>query len=71
MHTPDYGKTTVEEMVEHNVEASHVLRSYHIDVTASRHLSLDQVAQSVTTPTDEMLAVMESRVRRTAKKCCK
>jgi hypothetical protein len=68
MHTPDYGRNTVEEMTGHQAEASHALRSYHVDVTASHNLPMYEVANTVTVPTDEMLAVMEYRMRHAAQK---
>lgn len=68
MHAPDYGKNTVEKIVEHQQEASHALRHFNVDVTASHNLTIDEVAQAVTTPTDEMLAVMEYRMRHAAQK---
>ncbi len=66
MHTPDYGRQTIQKIVGNNEEASHVLRHYHVDVTASRNLPMYEVAHTVTAPTDEMLAVMEYRVRHAA-----
>ncbi len=68
MHAPDYTHTTVGEIVGDNIELSHALRSHHVDVTASRKLTLAEVAQTVTTPSDELLAVMEYRLRRAARK---
>jgi hypothetical protein len=55
-------------MTGHQAEASHALRSYHVDVTASHNLPMYEVANTVTVPTDEMLAVMEYRMRHAAQK---
>jgi hypothetical protein len=68
MHAPDYTHTTVGEIVGENIEISHALRSHHVDVAVSRKLTMAEVAQAVSTPTDELLAVMEYRLRRAARK---
>ncbi len=63
-----YGSNTINEVIRDIPEAGRVLRTN--DVVAARtsnHISLSQAAESVSTTTDEMLAVMEYRVRRTAR----
>jgi iron-sulfur cluster repair protein YtfE (RIC family) len=67
MHTKDQGQTTVHELIEHMPEASHVLRSYNVDVTASQELTLAEVARSVSTSLDDIMAVVEYRMRQAAK----
>jgi len=62
----DYGQNTVNDMNEHITEASHVFRSHDIETARSNHMSLNQAAQSVSVPADELLAVMEYRMRRAA-----
>lgn len=66
MYSQNYEQNTVHDIVEHVPEASHVLRSYHVDVTASQDMTMEEVARTVTAQTDEMLAVMEYRARRAA-----
>ncbi len=68
MHAPNYGQTTVENVIHDHPEAADVLRNYHVDVTVSRMLPVAQIAPTVSASTDEMLAVMEYRLRRAARK---
>lgn len=62
----DYGQNTINEMNDHVSEASHVLRANSVETKPGTHLSLNEAANSVSVPTDEMLAVMEYRLRHAA-----
>lgn len=65
--TENFGQNSVDHVVEEIPEASHVLRSYNVDVTASHGLPVSEVAKTVSASTDDMLAVMEYRLRRAAR----
>jgi iron-sulfur cluster repair protein YtfE (RIC family) len=62
----NYAQNTVNEFNGHIKDAGHVFRNYDIETASSNHLSLREAAQSVSTPTDEVLAVMEYRMRHAA-----
>lgn len=65
MYTHHYEQATVEEIIEHIPESSNVLRSRDLGISTCR-VPLEQAAQAVSASTDEMLAVMEYRIRRAA-----
>ncbi|NJN68159.1 MAG: hypothetical protein HC884_16320 [Chloroflexaceae bacterium] len=65
MHTQHHEQATVEEIVEHIPASSEVLRSHDVDIS-TRRVPLEHAAQAVSASTDEMLAVMEYRIRRAA-----
>jgi len=63
-----YETNTVNEIIRDIPEAGRVLRTNDVvAASTSNHISLAQAAESVSTTTDEMLAVMEYRVRRAAR----
>jgi len=64
MCTLNYRENTVTDVIDKIPEASYVLRSYDVGVGKSNRLLLSEAAQAVSSTTDEMLAVMEYRLRR-------
>jgi len=64
----NYEQNTLNQIVEHIPEAGRVLSSYDVVSTSNDRLSMSEAARSVSTTTDEMLAVMEYRVRRAAQR---
>lgn len=67
MHTAHCEEHTVNEILNEIPEAGHVLRDYHFIDTKNHRLSIAEAAHTVSTTPDEMLAVMEYRLRRAAK----
>jgi len=67
MHTRHYAEHTVDDIVHEVPEASHVLREFHVEAARSHELSITQAAEAVSMTADDMLAVMEYRLRRAAK----
>ncbi len=67
MQTTNYAQNTVKEVVEHIPEATDVLRQHHIEATPTQSVPLYHAAQYVSASTDEMLAVMEYRMRHAAR----
>lgn len=61
-------QNTVNQVMETIPQSKEVFRGYHIEVASGRPLRLDDAAQAVSVPTEEMLAVMEYRVRQAARK---
>lgn len=59
-----YGQNTVNDINGHIADAAHVFRSHDIETARTNRLSINEAAQSVSVPTDELLAVMEYRMRR-------
>jgi hypothetical protein len=69
MQALNYEQQTLDEVVQTIPVAGSVLRSNDVVSTARNNwLSLSQAAQLVSTTTDELLAVMEYRTRRAAKR---
>ncbi len=67
MQTAHYENQTVRQVVENIPEAGHVLHDHHIEIATGYKLPLYQAAQNVSASTDELLAVMEHRIRRAAR----
>jgi iron-sulfur cluster repair protein YtfE (RIC family) len=63
----NFDQNTVSQVMENIPQSNQVFRTYHIEVATGRNLRLNDVAQSVSVPTEEMLAVMEYRVRQAAR----
>lgn len=67
MCTLNYEQNTITEVMSRIPEAGYVFRANEVGVGKGRRLQLTHAAQAVSTTTDEMLAVMEYRVRRNAR----
>ncbi len=66
MRTPNIEQWTVDQVVEKIAGAENVLRPQGISVT--NRLSLANAAAATTIETDELLAMMDYRLRRAAQK---
>jgi hypothetical protein len=62
----DYGQNTINEFNGQVREAGNVFRHFDIETASTNHLSLNQAASSVSAHPDEVLAVMEYRIRHAA-----
>jgi hypothetical protein len=67
MNTVHYAENTITEIADHIPGARTLLQEHDVVTTGRNRLNLNQAAQSVSVPTDELLAVMEYRVRRNAR----
>ncbi len=66
MQTIKYDQNTVNTMVREIPLAAEVLQHYGVGLNQKHSMPLSHAAQTVSASTDEMLAVMEYRVRRRA-----
>jgi hypothetical protein len=62
----DYGQNTINDLNGHVREAGSVFRQFAIETARTNHLSLNEAASSVSAHPDEVLAVMEYRIRHAA-----
>jgi hypothetical protein len=59
-------RETVDQVLAHDHKASKILRSWGIDATS--RMSLDSAAAAASVTPDELLAVLEMRMRREARR---
>lgn len=67
MHAPNIAQNQRIDQVLTNIpQARHVLHSHGVDTAGHCRYSLAEAARSVSSTSDEMLAGMEARMRRSA-----
>jgi hypothetical protein len=67
MMNPNYQMNTINQIVAHIPEAAHVLCANDLVGTSNARLSMSEAAHAVSATPDEMLAVMEYRIRHAAR----